>query len=210
VPELTKEQLYIILGVILILIIGCIYGLFHSKSIITQSSPASPTPYMGSNAKLSKQLNIADTKPKTLQKQALYVQISGAVDREGVYKVTSGDRIFDVLDLAGVKQGADMSYINLAEGLIDGQRIEIPYKSVKSKDNAEKDVASDRKQSRININSADAVELDALPGIGATTAKRIIEYREIKGRFSSIEGLKKVQGITEKKFDKLKDQISIN
>ncbi len=61
----------------------------------------------------------------------------------------------------------------------------------------------------ININTASAEELDALPGIGPAMAKRIIEYRETEGAFTAIEDIKKVKGIGEAKFEKMKDKICL-
>lgn len=62
----------------------------------------------------------------------------------------------------------------------------------------------------MNINTADEKALDSLPGIGAVTAKRIVDHRSENGRFSNIEELKEVPGISEKKFEKLKKYISVN
>ena len=65
------------------------------------------------------------------------------------------------------------------------------------------------KSGRVNINTADEKALDVLPGIGPTMAKRIIEYRMEHGAFQAPEDLKKVRGIGDAKYEKLKDQIVI-
>ena len=64
-------------------------------------------------------------------------------------------------------------------------------------------------EEKVNINTADEKELDTLPGIGPAMAQRIIEYRETEGAFQSIEDIKKIRGIGEAKFAKLKDKICI-
>ena len=87
-------------------------------------------------------------------------------------------------------------------------------------DNTKNDENSDSKSSnssdssssisgKININTANASELDKLPGVGEAIAKKIIEYREYNGNFSSIEEIKNVSGIGESKFEKMKDYICV-
>ena len=89
-----------------------------------------------------------------------------------------------------------------------------------SQDNTKIDENSDSKSSnssdssssmsgKININTANASELDKLPGVGEAIAKKIIEYREYNGNFSSIEEIKNVSGIGETKFEKMKDYICV-
>jgi competence protein ComEA len=102
--------------------------------------------------------------------------------------------------------------VNLAELLSDGERVLIPRKHFQiagSTAVGSSQIPSIFGSKMVNINSADEKALDGLPGVGPTTAKRIVEYREKAGRFSSIDELKEVQGISDKKFEKLKDSISV-
>jgi competence protein ComEA len=199
-PELTKEQLYIILGIIAVILIGCVIGIFNANLASKQSSPeTSPNPI------------IADIKAKSKPLQC-FVHISGAVIREGVYKMNVGDRIIDLLKLAGATSNADLDSINLAEVLSDGEKVVIPRNAGKSaiKSQMQSFSASQSKTDKIiNINTADEKELDSLPGIGPVMAKKIVDYRSEKGSFYNIEELKGVPGISEKKFDKLKALISV-
>jgi competence protein ComEA len=202
-PELTKEQLYIILGAIAVVLIGCVVGVFNAYSVSKQSSPeTSPTQI------------IADNKPK-IKSTACFVHISGAVIREGVYKLNAGDRIIDLLKLAGAASNADLDSINLAEPLSDGEKVDIPRNSGNSDLNGKTrsfSISPDKSGKTdkiVNINTADEKELDSLPGIGPVMAKKIADYRSEKGTFYNIEELKGVPGISEKKFDKLKNLISV-
>ncbi len=111
-----------------------------------------------------------------------------------------------------------MQNVNLAFVLEDGQKLYIPnindnenveYISLENGDNIVETTKSNSKNSKININKADLNDLETLPGVGASLAERIITYRKENGLFTSIEDLKNVSGIGEKKFENLKDYISI-
>jgi len=195
-PELTKEQLYIILGVIFVLIIGCIYGLYGRKTIITRSSPVAST---------------SAIIPKIQRNNGqIYVDVSGAVCKEGVFRLDQGDRMVDVLKMAVVSPNADLEGLNLAEILSDSQKVVVPFKTASSGPNTTQKASTAKKSLMVNINKADAKELDGLPGIGPTMAQRIVEYRDEKGRFANIEQLKEVQGISDKKFSQLSKHITVN
>ncbi len=199
-PDLTKEQIYIILGIIAVVLIGCVVGVFNSNLASKQSSPETSPPTV-----------LLDNKTKT-ECASCFVHISGAVAREGVYKLNKGDRIVDLLKLSGVASNADLDSVNLAELLSDGEKVFIPQKA--SNENLiEQMPLSDKLSSKankiVNINTADEKELDSLPGIGPVMAKKIVDYRSEKGKFFDIEDLKGIPGISEKKFDKLKSLISV-
>lgn len=194
-PEMSKEQLYLILGVIFMLIIGCIYGLYGRNAIITKSSPQTSSD--------APSLKIRQNKAQ------IWVHVSGAVLNEGIFSLEQGDRVFDVLKMAKVLPNADLDGINLAEPLTDGEKIFIKDKWLNAA-MQENEQAGASKAPKVNINTADNKLLDSLPGIGPTTADRIIEYRTDKGRFANIEQLKEVQGISEKKFGQLSKFITVN
>lgn len=197
-PELTKEQLYIILGVIGILLLGCIVGVYKQKAIITQPSPIAST-----------QQEFAHKKPLEQGKRTIMVHISGAVVNPGVYKMYIGDRLIDLIELAEAKTGADLDNVNLSKGLSDGDRIVLPSKfSERPAIGSDTQGQAQTSLEKVNINTADEKALDALPGIGLTTAKRIIDYRK-NSRFYSVDDLKNVKGISAKKFDALKDLITV-
>ncbi len=151
-------------------------------------------------------------------KETVVVYICGAVVSEGVYTLSCGSRVVDVLNLAGgYKEEAARGYVNLAEPLSDGDKIYIPFqdevqdeKMISQKVEGKKDdYSSDDKERLININKATRDELMTLPGIGESKADDIISYREEHGDFSKIEDLMNVSGIKTGVFDKIKDRITI-
>lgn len=136
----------------------------------------------------------------------MVVHISGAVLNEGVIELKEGSRITDAIEKAGgLKENACIKDINLAEILEDGIKINIPTidEYNKSKENSEEinqnnisqtnnKSSNVQKNIKVNINTANQTELETLPGIGASTALKIINYRKENGKFKSIEDIKKV------------------
>ncbi|WP_246081974.1 helix-hairpin-helix domain-containing protein [Peptacetobacter hominis] len=141
------------------------------------------------------------------------VYISGAVKNPGVLTMTSEDRLADAIEMVGgTVDGADMNAVNLAEKLADGKHYIIPKIGENVAPSGNNQVsASNSKGSdgKININTATAEELDKLPGVGESTAQKIISYREESGGFKSVEELKNVNGIGDKKFEDMKDSVTI-
>lgn len=149
------------------------------------------------------------------QKEKIIIHIAGEVNCPGIITIEEGSRIMDAIEEAGgLTENADLSNVNLAFELQDAQKIYIPsiYDEEKSiiQDNGE-DVLSYNlnKSEKININKATEIELQALSGIGASTAKKIIEYRSENGNFKNIEDIKNVPGIGESKFNNIKDNICV-
>ena len=133
-----------------------------------------------------------------------YVQISGAVKNPGVYPVKAKSRVFYVIKKAGgLLEEADDQDINQAEPVTDGQKIYIKTKTERAEE-----LKNEEKSTLVNINTADEKMLMTLPGIGESKARMIIAYREEHGSFSSIEDLKKIAGIKDGVFNKIKDSIS--
>lgn len=139
------------------------------------------------------------------EKQEIYVDISGQVEKPGVYIVSDGTRLYEVIEKAGgLKKNAEMDQINRAEIVTDGQKIVIPEKG-------ETIAASGGAAASglININTADSMALQEIPGVGPATAEKIIAYRTENGRFASKEDIKNVSGIGEKTYEKMKDKITV-
>jgi competence protein ComEA len=130
----------------------------------------------------------------------LTVYVSGAVMSPGVYKLPAGSRVNDAIQAAGgFAIGAEQENINLATPLEDGQQIDVPGIVNPSHVNA----------GRVNINTATVDELDALPGIGPTTAQAIVDYRLANGNFQVIQDIQNVPGIGPATYDGIKDYITI-
>lgn len=155
----------------------------------------------------------------------IYVDVGGAVVNPKVVCIPEGSRVFEAIDSAGgISGNAETKYMNMAAICKDGEKIYVPteaeIKSDTGKDplfNREIAVSNGNSSSYggsgsnalININTAGSSELQTLSGIGPSMADRILEYRTQNGKFSSIEDLKNVSGIGDKKFGELKDHICV-
>ena len=139
----------------------------------------------------------------------IYVDIAGCVINPGVYKVKSGTRLFEVIEKAGgLSENADTISINRAEEVSDGQKIIINSKET-LQDSSGIYISDGTTNGKININKADATKLQEIPGVGPSTAQKIIEYRTKTGRFNSIEDIMNVSGIGQKTFENMKDYITV-
>ena len=145
--------------------------------------------------------------PITIADPEIFVDVTGAVNRPGVYSLTGRSRVIDAIKAAGDSApGADLSTINLARVLNDGEQIYVDSTVVNSSgQRVSKKVAS----GPININRATLRQLDALDGIGPVIAGRIIEYRKKNGSFLTIDDLQKVSGIGAAKFAQIKSKVRI-
>lgn len=139
----------------------------------------------------------------------IYVDIKGAVEQPGVYKLFKNSRLFQAIDLAGgLRSDADGDALNLSIVLMDQDVIYVPditeeYPVVTSSH----DPTST--SGLIDINRATIDQLETLPGIGPSTAQKIIDYRTQNGFFEAIEDIMNVSGIGESTFDNIKDLITI-
>lgn len=156
------------------------------------------------------------------QQDLLVAYISGAVVSPGVYELEKGSRIQDLIQAAGgVTDGALQESVNLAQPISDGSHIHIPHEEDAGSSAYENDISSDeiiatqqpsssrQSQGTININTADAKTLEQLPGIGPSTAQKIISDRQKNGPFRTKEDLKRVSGIGDKKYEALADVIGV-
>jgi competence protein ComEA len=154
-------------------------------------------------------------------KAPLAVHVIGAVPRPGLYEFAKGARVQNAIDAAGgMLTDANVTALNLAALLEDGQQLVIPYKDgsgpATSSDGSALDLPSSATEAPtdnlnadlLNINSATLEEFEALPGIGPTLAQRILDYRDQNG-FSAIEDLMNVSGIGQSIFDQIKDLITV-
>jgi competence protein ComEA len=181
---------------VLYMISGILFGLFVAALVwVTARNPSGEA---------------VTLRPAPTEKPII-VQISGAVPRPGVYALPEGARVQDVISAAGgFLAEADKEFINLAEVLEDGERLDIPFADGFSPvipTAAVEPVASS--SDLININTAASFELEELPGIGPTTAGKIIQYREENGPFLSIEDIINVSGIGPGTYERIKDLITV-
>lgn len=173
-------------------------------------------------------LNIMQTEENVIDDEnsgKIIIYITGEIQKEGVYELKENSRVLDAIEIAGgLKENANIEDINLAQILEDESKIYIPNKNdenIKNDnqnniDNISKNTTETIKKDgtiikseKININTASQTELETLPGIGPSTALKIVNYRKEKGKFKNIEDIKNVSGIGESKFSKIKDLIKI-
>jgi competence protein ComEA len=135
--------------------------------------------------------------------------VTGAVSHPGVVQLDAGARVEDAVRAAGgCLRDADLERINMAALLFDGQHLQVPAIGEELPATAVEGMPSGPPL-KVNINTATAQELDTLPGIGETTAARIIEYRRQNGFFAAIEDIMNVSGIGEAKFNAIQELITV-
>jgi len=145
--------------------------------------------------------------PITISEPEIFVDVTGAVNKPGVYTLTGKSRVIDAIKAAGDSApGADLSTINLARVLNDGEQIYVDSTVVNS--NGVR-VSKAVRSGPININRATARQLDVLDGVGPVIAQRIVDYRKINGSFLTIDDLQKVSGIGAAKFAQIKAKVRI-
>lgn len=162
------------------------------------------------------------------------IHVAGAVKKPGLYHLPPGSRVNDAIASAGGSVDADLDQINLAAHLTDGDQLYVPKvgmsghsadstetsrvkpqyrggpshsKYTAKKETSPRELASS--DGPVDINSADANELERLPGVGPATAKAIIAYRSSIGRFRSVEQLLSVKGIGPKKLEKMRGRVRL-
>lgn len=140
------------------------------------------------------------------------VHVSGAVAAPGVYELEEGARVADAVEHAGgFLEGAAENALNLARVLNDGEQVVVPTaeEHAAQQSVAEASGGAAGVGGKVNINTASVEQLDTLPGVGESTAQKIIADREANGPFSSPEDLKRVSGIGDKKYAELADLITV-
>lgn len=152
----------------------------------------------------------ASASEETAASGEVVVHVAGAVSAPGVYTLPADSRVDDAVRAAGATADADLSQLNLAQKLADGQKITVPAagETPAPVDNA---APSDSSQSGalININTATQEELETLPSIGEVRAQEIIAYREEHGGFRTTDELMEVSGIGEKIFADIAPHITV-
>jgi competence protein ComEA len=155
----------------------------------------------------SQETSILEIAPITIAEPEIFVDVTGAVNKPGVYALTGKSRVIDAIKAAGDSApGADLSTINLARVLNDGEQV---YVDSTVKNSYGKPVSKVTHSGPININRATAKQLDALAGVGPVIAQRIVDYRKVNGSFLSIDDLQKVNGIGAVKFAQIKAKVRI-
>jgi competence protein ComEA len=141
----------------------------------------------------------------------LYVHVAGAVRRPGLVRVGAGSRAADAVARAGGPTGrADLTSVNLAAQLEDGQQVIVPDRAAAGTSAGSAGLEPGAPGApKLSLATASAEQLDELDGIGPTLSERIIEYRTQNGGFRSLEELREVEGIGEKRFESLREALQL-
>ena len=234
--EFNKKQKIIIAIIGLMIIIAFLYYIYTKEDDSIISTEEIVEENMVENAIGNLEENEETTKEDT---DKIIVHVSGAVNKEGIVELEENSRISDAIDKAeGLKENADTKNINLAFKLEDGMKIYIPTIGESREQNEQngqsqnqtlmdetsKYVTSSsgvvqeeqtngkseqKKNEKININTATQTQLETLPGIGPSTSLKIVNYREENGKFKNIEDIKEVSGIGDAKYENIKDLICV-
>ncbi len=231
--KIKRNKLFII-GVIVIFISGCVCIIFkninykynsyeYQLEAIGDDFEDLDKEYVVDSIKneVSNESELQNDVKGNNDKLQIYIHVAGAVKFQGVVMLEEGARIVDAIEKAGgVTEDADISKVNLAYKLSDGQKLYIP--SIKDRadeyavvtngngniNNSDVNVVRNEKI-KVNINTASQTELETLTGIGPSIAEKIIQYRKENGSFKKIEELKNVSGIGENKFKSIKDEVVV-
>jgi len=153
--------------------------------------------------------------PPSVATAGVVVQVAGAVNQPGVYRLADGSRVTDLIAAAGgPATDADLQAMALASRLTDGQRVQVPHQGEvlpsAATGAAPAAVGSGATPAvPIDLNTASETDLDALPGVGPTTARAIVAYREAHGPFHQVDDLTDVQGIGPARLDALRELVKV-
>ncbi len=140
----------------------------------------------------------------------LIVDVAGAVRKPGVFEFEPGDRVIDAVERAGgALEKADLTLLNLAAPLTDGQQILVPKKGETPSGMPITGGVSGGPTALVNINSADEATLETLNGVGPVLAAAIIQYRTEHGPFASVDQLDEVSGIGPATLEDLRSQVTV-
>lgn len=215
-------------GVIVFLIAGLITMIFTDSG--NDSEVNHQITSQSSQTQNEKSSEIPQTQKQNDSSRTVYVYITGEITKPGVYKLSEDARIFQLVEMAGgFTPKADTVLLNLAENVTDGSHIHVGAKSSAQSplipgmpanvhaniqpQNANTPVTYSHSQQqsstgRVNVNTANATELESLPGVGPAIAQRIIDYRNQHGNFSRPEDLINVRGIGKSKLAQILPHVT--
>jgi len=207
--SLTKKQkfiFFIILGIMILIIFYYIYSTLYTNDLLFSYED---NDLISDDSLIKNSENISNS--ESFEKDNIVVYVCGAVKESKVVTLDKNSRVCDAIEaVGGLNEDADLININLAYILEDGEKIYIPKKGEENQSDLISQYSTNySSNNKININKASQTELETIPGIGPSTALKIINYREENGKFSSIEDIKNVPGIGDAKFENMKNYISI-
>jgi competence protein ComEA len=141
--------------------------------------------------------------------------VAGRVARPGLVRVPAGSRVADVLEAAGGPlPGTDLAGVNLARKVSDGEQVALGVPAATDAAPAGAPpgggpAGAGAPGGPLDLNSATVEQLDGLPGVGPVTAQHIVDWRTRNGRFASVDQLREVDGIGERRFGQLRDLVRV-
>ena len=197
----SKARLAVVAVAVFVVVFGGVRLLERARAASSGGGPARITidPPPGSPPPSE-----AGGSPSSSAAGRLYVDVAGEVRRPGLYRVARGSRVAVAVGLAGgFTRSADSTQVNLAAPLQDGQQVIVPARGAASSSGA----GGAGGKRPVSLSTASAEDLDLLDGIGPTLAQRIVQYRQAHGGFRSIDELRQVDGIGDKRFQQLKKAL---
>src|SRR6059058_3090397 len=191
---LTRKRLLVVAGCAAVLLLAASKLLASPSSDVALAPPAAPP---------------AET--TTAAPTQLVVDVVGAVQRPGLYRLVQGARIADAVARAGgATRKANLAQVNLAAPLADGEQVVVPKHGVPGSvpaSGAGAVGAGGAPAAPVQLSTATLEQLDTLPGVGPATAQKILDYRTKHGAFSSVDELDAVPGIGPKRLEQLRDLV---
>ena len=205
---------------IVLLAVGVAAVAIVGLALWARGAPATVAPPATANQMDTAAVALPSPTPSSVAPGAVLVHVAGAVRRPGLYEFPPGARIADAIEAArGVKPGVDLDVLNLAEPLVDGQKIEVarrgPASPTLSSGTTTSSIPGATTSSAttpsapINLNTADQAALESIPGVGPVTATAILEYRTQIGAFTSIDQLLDVSGIGPATLESIRPYVTL-
>lgn len=180
-------------------------GIGLGSRLLSSSPVAAPAPVTAAAPE-------PEVEPPTTAPSTVVVDVAGAVARPGLFHLAAGSRVADAIAAAGgPTEEADLRAVNQARTLSDGEQVLVPRHGevVVPAPSPPRGGGSTKAAGPVDLNRATAEELDALPGVGPSTAEAIVEWRNRNGRFRSVDDLLEVPGIGPAKLERLRDLVTV-
>ena len=199
--SLSRGELAGLIAVLVLTLGGA--GLWYARSLPKPVTIGAPPPSVGAvGAPVG---TSASPSPA-----AIIVDVAGEVKKPGVYEFTDGQRVIDALNAAGgPKHDANLAALNLAAPLADGSQVLVPATVAATAPGSSSGSTTSGGTTLINVNTADAIQLQELPGIGEVLSAAIVKYREDNGPFASVDQLDEVSGIGPATLENIRDLVTV-
>jgi competence protein ComEA len=195
---------------------GTVEGSSRAVSVVAASGTSPPT----GTAPVPSDPTGPASSPVASAAAALVVHVVGQVARPGLVRLPAGSRVADAIEAAGgARRGADLSALNLARLVVDGEQVHVPKPGEAVVGSGGGQPAAGAAagggagggpgSAPVSLNSADVAALDTLPGVGPVLAQRIVDWRTEHGRFTSVDELGEVSGIGDKLMAQLRPKVTL-